>query len=251
MIRPIARALLANGISFKEFDGVCRQAFVGVASEEFGVRGRATNTSRISAMTGLSRKEVQRLRDPTEPNEKSTASVLSPLADLLHVWATGTSYADGQGQPASLSISGSGELSFESLVQECIGDVPPGAVRQELIRLGVVEQTPDGRLSLVRRTLIPLDVATRLESAFIYSLHGLAETIAHNVDPRTPDHKRRFERYVESPPLSDPEIAELNSVLTELLTDVSERIDELLSRSSSHPAKPSGHRIGVGIFYSE
>jgi len=88
VIRPIARALLANGISYKEFDNACRSAFVAVASEEFGLRGRETNTSRISAMTGLSRKEVQRLRAGTSDAESNVMTLLSPLADLLHVWAT-------------------------------------------------------------------------------------------------------------------------------------------------------------------
>jgi hypothetical protein len=47
-IKPIARALLRSGISFREFSDVAKAAFVQVATEDYGIRGRPTNISRVA-----------------------------------------------------------------------------------------------------------------------------------------------------------------------------------------------------------
>jgi hypothetical protein len=250
-MRPIARVLLANGIAYTEFDEACRRAFVTVASEEFGLRGRTTNTSRISVMTGLSRKEVHRLKRISDDDESESTKLLSPLADLLRVWWTSEEYQDATGRPKSLQIGGRLENSFDDLVRSCIGDVPPGAVKKELIRLGVVEADKANRLWLKSRALIPSDTDARLEMAFLYSLRGLAETIAHNHDPRVSADKRRIERFVTSRPLAKAEIAKLSRLVWQRLSAVSEELDSLLSDREPPADDAETHRVGVGLFYTE
>jgi hypothetical protein len=248
---PIARVLLANGIGYREFDDACKRAFVAIASSEFGVRGRETNTSRISAMTGIPRKEVQRLRQTSGAEFTQTAKMLSPLADLLHVWATAKSYRDETGIPRILQFAGEGDHSFERLVSTCMGDVPPGAVRAELVRLGAIDVTSDNKLVMLRRTLIPAEVDARLESALIYSLRGLAETIAYNNDPRINVTQRRFERFVESRPLTTNEISQIRPVLRTRLISISEEIDSMLSSGPIRNGDSDTARIGVGLYYTE
>ena len=245
---PLARVLLANGISYRDFDHVCRRAFVKTASDEFGVRGRATNASRISAMTGIARKEVQRIRRGLEVGEPNSTQRLSPLADLLHVWATDSKYQDAAGRSRALRI---GEGPFEELVASCVGDVPPGAVKTELVRLGAIQLTSDGSLTLIRRTLIPPDIDTRLESSLLYSLRSLAETIAHNSDHRVDSSDRHFERFVESRPLSESEIRRLRSVVRAKLTAISEDLDSLLSTDETSDQEVGSRRVGVGLYYTE
>ena len=62
-LRPIARILLRAGVSYREFSEISKQAFVDVATSDFGIRGRPTNISRVAVMTGLTRKEVKRVRE--------------------------------------------------------------------------------------------------------------------------------------------------------------------------------------------
>ena len=59
----ICRLLLRHEIGFREFSDLAKAAFVQVATEDYGIRGRPTNISRVAVMTGLTRKEVKRLRD--------------------------------------------------------------------------------------------------------------------------------------------------------------------------------------------
>ena len=250
-MRPIARMLLANGVGYREFEEVCRRAFVRTASDEFGVRGRETNSSRISAMTGIPRKEIQRLKRNAFAESDVATNLLSPLADLLQIWATASDYVDDAGYPRTLGLGGTDKCSFEKLVKLCMGDIPPGAVKAELIRLGVVEYSPENRLVLKRRTLIPSEVDVRLESAILYSLHGLAKTVAYNTNPIGEDRDRRFERFVESCPLTEDEILELREVLSTRLTSISEELDAILSAERSSTGETETRRIGVGIYYTE
>ena len=253
---PIARVLLANGIGYREFSEVCRLAFVQTASDEFGVRGRATNASRVSVMTGIPRKEVTKLRmlagkSGSIPDTVDSTRILSPLADLIHVWTTDVGYLDPSGAPSALNLQGSGERSFQSLVGRCMGDVPVGAVKSELVRLGLVGLCGDGKIRLTSKTLIPEGTKARLESAILYSLCSLASTIAHNNDPRVPESERRFERFVESVPLTSREISELQVVLRGYLTKVTEELDQMIGNETASDEDLERRRIGVGIYYSE
>ena len=56
------KLLLQSGISYSEFASVAKAVFVHVATDDYKKRGRPANFSQVSAMTGISRKEVSRIR---------------------------------------------------------------------------------------------------------------------------------------------------------------------------------------------
>jgi hypothetical protein len=60
LLRPIASVVLKCGMTWREFSELSKSVFVSVATDEFGIRGRPTNISRVSILTGISRKEVKR-----------------------------------------------------------------------------------------------------------------------------------------------------------------------------------------------
>ncbi|MCZ6809330.1 MAG: DUF6502 family protein, partial [Proteobacteria bacterium] len=47
-LRPLARALLRAGIGYREFAEISKTAFVGIATKDYGLRGRPTNISRVA-----------------------------------------------------------------------------------------------------------------------------------------------------------------------------------------------------------
>jgi Family of unknown function (DUF6502) len=251
LMRPIARVLLANGISYREFDEVTRQAFVQTASSEFGVRGRETNTSRIAAMTGMARKQVQEEKKKLSLEASESKRLLSPLADLLQRWATSEEYQDRTGSPKPLSLQDGGENSFSKLVQVCLGDVPAGAVKAELLRMGAVAISSEGELLLKKRSLIPDQAELRLESSLIYSLGGLASTIANNCDPNVRNSERLFERFVESPPVPEKEVPRIRRILRDRLSQVTEDFDSFLSEERYAEDSTPKRRVGIGFYYSE
>ena len=82
---------------FREFSDLAKAAFVQVATEEYGIRGRPTNISRVAVMTGLTRKEVKRIRDLNVDFSKDFLTRRNPHAELLHYWNTDKDYSDLDG----------------------------------------------------------------------------------------------------------------------------------------------------------
>ena len=135
LLQPLARLFLRLGRGYREFSDLSKAAFVVVASEDYGVHGRPTNVSRIAAMTGLTRKEISRIRARIENHEAAITERATPLQEVVFAWRSTDEFLDKNGEPAALTLDG-GCGSFQSLVKQFAGDIPEGAVRKELQRIG-------------------------------------------------------------------------------------------------------------------
>jgi hypothetical protein len=224
-------------------------AFVRIASEEFGIRGRPTNLSRVSAMTGIPRKDVSRIRQTVNKYDIDFRVELSPLGDVLHRWHTSPEFLDESGVPRRLHF-GEGEYSFVSLVKQCVGDVPAGAIRVELIRSGAVLVDDEGKMILKRRHVVPEGSVEKLVSSIAFSLRSLAETIAFNCAPGRKG-PGRIERFVQSDYLDQPSRQKLRQLLRERISSYTEEVDDMFYEHASPPNTDDCTRIGVGIFYFE
>lgn len=142
ILQPIARIFLRFGISYREFCELSKAAFIAVAAEDYGVHGRPTNASRIAAMTGLTRKEVGRIRSRIERGEEPQTDRSSPINAVLTAWYSVDEFHDEQGQPKPLPMSGK-RGSFEALIRQFAGDIPEGAMRKELRRISAIEINGD------------------------------------------------------------------------------------------------------------
>jgi Family of unknown function (DUF6502) len=245
---PVARFLLRAGVSYREFSEVSRRAFVRAASEDFGVRGRPTNISRISAMTGISRKDIARIRNESDEGYDIRIE-LSPLGDLLHYWCTDPAYLNVDGSPKRLHIT-EGDDSFADLVRKRVGDVPVGALKSELLRCGAVRVDSNEMLAVCRRYIVPEDSGDKLSSSISYSLRNLAETIAFN---SSPDRKGpgRIERFVQSSRLDREGMQELRPLIRRKIATVCEEIDSIFFRHEGSSTADGLQRVGVGMFYCE
>jgi hypothetical protein len=245
---PVARFLLRNGISFTEFAEICRVAFVEAASSDYGIRGRPTNISRVSAMTGIARKEVRRIRTTTRAYSGNPRVELGRLSDILHRWYTNPPYCNKTNEPKPLRYA-SGKVSFARLVKECAGDIPIGAIKAELLRFGAVSEDAAGRLYAQRRHVVPDDPSDKLINSLALSLRGLASTVAFNTTQSGSDIGR-IERFVSSEALPEDAVATLRADLRSRITSFTEAIDD--SFSAHEPKVPAkGRTIGVGVFYCE
>jgi hypothetical protein len=250
-MRPLARALLRNGVGYRDFENIAKKVFVNVAMDEFGVRGRPTNTSRIAIMTGMTRKEVRTLRESSDDDcfgHSSRGS--SAAAEVLHVWFTDARFNDSEGAPKPLAFSG-GENSFSGLVKLCTSDVPPGAMRAELSRVGAIGVAKDGCLTPTRREVVPVETESRLLEGLNFGLAPLAETISFNSDSRNLG-RPRFQRVVHTKRL-DPELAEqAEKAIRERLVSFSEDLDTFLGEyelSPDHALAAQALDAGVGFYY--
>ena len=138
LLQPLARLFLRFGRGYREYSDLSKAAFVIVASEDYGVHGRPTNVSRIAAMTGLTRKEISRIRTRINDGEAATTERGTPLQEVVAAWHSIDEFLDEDGEPAALPLTG-GRGSFQALIKRSAGDIPEGAMRKELERNGAAE----------------------------------------------------------------------------------------------------------------
>lgn len=156
LLQPIARLFLRFGRGYREYSELSKAAFVVVAAEDYGVHGRPTNVSRIAAMTGLTRKEISRLRKKIDNGEAAICERGTPLEEVISAWRSRDEFLHCDGKPAVLPLAGE-RGSFQSLVKQFAGDIPEGAMRKELLRTGAAE--------LVGETIRQLPVDPEKEAA--------------------------------------------------------------------------------------
>ncbi len=138
LLRPVARLFLRFGRGYREYSELSKTAFVSVASKDYGVHGRPTNVSRIAAMTGLTRKEISRIRARIDRGEAAVIERVTPVREVIAAWCTDEEFLDASGAPAALPISGD-RGSFRALIRRYAGDIPEGAMKKELQRISAVE----------------------------------------------------------------------------------------------------------------
>lgn len=250
-LRPIARILLRFGIGFREFSELAKTAFVDVASKDYGLRGRPTNISRVAVMTGLTRKEVRRIREKIEQGDEFVVVKSTPLSEILHRWHAEDDFLDSSGRPAILPFTG-GEGSFASLVKRFGGDIPPGAMRTELARVGAIVEHEDGSLEATSRTVYPKGAHEKLVAALVHGVYPLLCTVAHNVDPnRNEDSWAQMSTFSQS--IRGSDLGRLRRISFDRLSEVAESFDDLfIAYETLHDSQQEGeHTVAVGVYFFE
>ena len=133
LLRPLFRLLLRHGVSYRAFEALARRCFVGVALDEFGIPGRKASISRAAILSGLTRKEVQRLASETDGAGWITVERHNRAARVLTGWVRDADFHGPDGAPRALEPDGPG--GFAQLVRRHSGDVPARAVMDELLQV--------------------------------------------------------------------------------------------------------------------
>ncbi len=253
VLRPIARILLRYGIGFREFAEVAKSAFVDVATSEYGIRGRPTNISRVAVMTGLTRKEVRRLRDKIEQGHHALVVKTTPLATILHRWNSEEEFLDDDGRPAILPFAGN-KGSFTDLVKRFGGDIPPGAMRTELKRVNAIEEDQEGNLRAIRRDVTPKVEHEYLVMALMHSAYALLSTIAHNTDPEKKEMNwAQLTAYTQD--IDKSNLPKLKRISLDRLTEMASSFDDLFMAyehlSEDDVTSKNMGAVAVGFYYFE
>jgi hypothetical protein len=133
-------------------------------------------------MTGLTRKEVRRLRSKIESGGPGISVRTTPITEVISRWYSDSEFIDDNALPLVLPYAGD-EKSFASLVKKYAGDVPPGAMRTELKRLNLVDEKGDGSLEVKERTMFPTDSTENLITCLVHGVYPLISTTVLNTNP--------------------------------------------------------------------
>jgi hypothetical protein len=252
LLRPLVRILLKNGVSFGTFSELAKWVYVDVAAREFGIEGRKQSTSRVSVITGLSRREVMRVRQISGPDITAGTERHNRAARVIAAWRRERDFLDAEGQPAPLQMEGRG-ATFSELIKRFSGNVPPRAVLDELINVGAVERLGDGRVCLLTRAYIPKSLNAHKLNILGTDVHHLISTIDHNLrsDPVEPLFQRKV-LYDNLPDEVLPEFRKLFAKRAQALLESADRWLARRDRDVTPTVKGIGrNRAGFGIFFFE
>lgn len=249
LLRPLARILLRNGVPFAQFCEYAKQAYVDAASE-ISVPGRKPSISRIAVVTGLTRKEVSRLRK-TKNRESAPVERYNRAARVVSAWVREDAYRDASGRPMALPAEG--RRSFAELVRRHGGDVPSRAVLDELVRVGAVAHTRDGRLRLVTRAYVPRSGDEEKLAILGTDVADLVSSVGHNLACAPED--AFFQRKVAYDNLVEPCLPELRDRARRRSQALLEQLDSFMARhdrdTNPKTRGDGGNRAVLGIYYYE
>ena len=249
LLRPIVIFLLRNGVPYQTFADIAKRLYVDLATEKFGIPGRKQSKSRVAILTGLSRREVLRVKRLPVQDDSGAMDRINRAARVIAGWLRDRTFRDESGQPVDLPFEG-GDVSFRQLVKMYSGDAPARAVLDELARVKVVERTPDGRIRLLERSYIPKAGDVDKIAILGRDTADLVSTIDHNIcHPDAPF----FQRRVGYDHLPSEVLPELKKLAGEQSQELLERMDRWMSERdrdvNPRVAGTGRNRAVVGIYY--
>jgi hypothetical protein len=250
LLRPIALVTLRSGLTWKEFSELTKSVFVSVATDEFGIRGRPTNVSRVSILTGISRKEVKRQRELLENDAPPASSKTTDATRLLSGWHQDPVYAGADGKPLALSLDGQ-RPSFSTLFGTYGGDTPQQTMLRELLAAGSVEKDPEGRLVAKRRYHMPAELDLGNLRFFGTNLHDHAETLSNNL--ANDGRPKRLEGFAVDQNVDAACVDEFREFLDQRGQQFLEEVDDWLAshQINTGDANASPVRLGLGVYAIE
>jgi len=253
VLRPLVKLMLSRGITYPYLSELLKSLFVEVADRDFRIDETLPTDSRVSLISGVHRKEVNRLRQEQRTDQDAVPTVVSLGAQLVAVWLGSAPYLDEQGQPRPLArfAKDGGDLSFEALVAGVNSDIRPRVVLDEWLRLGRVQLDQEQRVHLNVKAFIP---AQGFEDKAFYFGHNLRDHAAAATHNLLGEGKPYMERSVHYDALSAESIAELAQLSERLGMDaliaVNKRAMELEKADVANPMPAQRMTLGV-YFYAE
>lgn len=195
-LRSLARLLIRFGVRFEEFSAIARAVYVETAIRD-NVHTRIPSRARISALTGLTSRQVDHCIDHEDEMPAVDPTLRALLVEVLHKWHTVPEYGGPYGIPLELEFSNPPHRSFSSLVSMVDPEANPNLLLSELLRSGAILRAGERRFRPVSRFLMMPDPnSPKLIERFGMTISRLGSTLEYNMDPKQPD--KRLERRVSA-----------------------------------------------------
>jgi hypothetical protein len=250
LLRPLVAVLMRHGMAYGTFAELARKAYVDQAFADAAASGKRQTVSGVSALTGLTRKETKRLRELDIIGDESSSRRYNRAIRVVSGWVSDPRFRAESGEPAVLPMEGQ-SASFNLLVKEFSGDIPPAAMLSVLEASGTVAVTEEG-IRLLERAYLP--ASTPLEKIEILGtdVAELIATIGHNLGAEP--QQRYFQRKVSNV-LVNPEVLPAFRLMSNKRSqELLEEYHLWLAQHEVNPRKNSGEApcyVAVGIYYTD
>ncbi len=235
------------GMTWREFADISKSVFVEVAGDEYGIKGRQTNLSRIAILTGIDRKEVRRQRGLLATAAPPPAEKTTDATRILSGWHQDREFSTKDGQPRSLLADGEGQ-SFAELCRRYAGDISPVTLLKELKRVGAVTETKTGELVARSRYYMPtpFDPQWLLNAGSTFA--DLGDNMNYNLSAQ-PGTPTRFLGRAADESIDASAIPEFRAFIEEHGQPFLEMVDDWLTEHRQEDADPARQvRLGLGMF---
>ncbi len=248
LLHPLMRILLRNGIASRVLEEAVRKVYVDEAFAYAAREKKKTTTSAVAAMTGLSRKEVARLRDQRGNEGIALRKRYNRAVRVISGWLNDSDYLEADGTPKCLPVEGPAP-SFSELCKAYSGSMTTRAML-DLLEDGHCVRCQDGLVRLIKHSYVPASDSAELIHILGTDTRELIETIDHNMVAR-PDDKR-FQRKVSYNNLPPEVVARFRTFSAERSQALLEEFSRWLSEHQ-HEASEQDERlqVSVGIYYHQ
>lgn len=250
LLKPLVRILLRNGIAYGSFAELAKKIYVDIAFDEFAPDKKKQTISRVSALTGLTRKEAKRFHELEAPDTHESEQRYNRAIRVISGWVNDPEFHDAQGQAAELPIEGE-KGSFASLARKYSGDVPTQSMLAVLGIASSIEKTGD-RVRLIRQAYVPGDDAAEKLGILGSDTAELIATIDHNLV--CDKSASRFQRKVSNSRVSAEALPAFQALSAQKAQALLEELDAWLDRHEvDKDAQDSdkGQYVSLGIYYYE
>lgn len=248
VLTPLVRVMIRYGFSYGTFSEIARSVFVEQVYKLLQRENQKATASAVSAITGLSRKEVSRLSKGGDAELVETEQKRNRAAQVMSGWSNDPDFSN-QGQPKILPLTGESG-SFAELVRRYGSDVTASAILALLIRNGAVENG-DTTVRLLSDAYIPMGTPIERLEVLGTDANELITTIAHNIDA-APD-QRVFQRKVSVDQLSADDVADFRAFSDEQSQALLETYDAWLTNRArqftSTDDVVKNKAVSVGIYF--
>jgi Family of unknown function (DUF6502) len=245
VLAPFAQLCVAKGIRIQVIEELVRSAFVDAAIEAHPARNSDRIASRISATTGLTRREVTRLAKERKPPVRQPRS---PITELFTRWLSSPALQDGRKNPLELPRQGPAP-SFESLAHSVTRDVHPRTLLEELCRLQLGRHdTETDTVHLLQDAFVPRGDWPRLMAFLGDNVGDHLRSAVANV---LADGKQQLEQAIYADELSVEGVAKAQALMAHqwrtLLAQVSPQLERLIEEDCE-AGRVQDQCMRIGLF---
>ena len=242
---PLAQLCLSKGIRIQAIEERLRIAFVQAAHDVQPAPSSSRKTSRVSAATGLTRREVDRL---TRAPQDAVKAPRSPITELFTRWLSDPAFRDTDNKPLRLARQGPAP-SFESLAHSVTRDVHPRTLLDELCRLQLATHlTGSDEVVLLRDAFVPSGDWARMMNFMHDNVGDHFRAAVANV---LKDGRQHLEQAIFADELSAESLTEAASLMTaqwrKLLTEIAPQLEKLIEKDRQL-GRPQNHNIRIGMY---
>lgn len=244
LLEPLAELCVGKGVPIQAVEEQLRQAFVRAARQACEGANPQRLQSRISALTGLTRREVARIEALVPPARPPTHG---PLNELFARWMSMPPYGGPDG-PRELPRQGA-EPSFESLASSITRDIHPRSLLEGLCRLGLAEHDATGdTVRLLATGFVPRHQWAQMLGFLGANVGDHLRAAVVNVLGNGDEH---FEQALYADELSHQSLQQARHIVSDqwraLMADITPRLEALMQADAT-AGRPRDQALRLGLY---